>query len=189
MKHVFPLDWPSDQPVTPSNYRIAVPSTCKDGNGSAAARIGSALDNLGITNVEVSANLGVGRKDGLFLSGGAMGNPGAVLRFTFKKRAYVGAHPGTSIPLGYPAGLKTRRMRAQAHEFFDPIWKAKKLLVEQKPRSEREPGYNARNAAYAWLAQQLGISPSEAHISMMDAATCQRVIDLCVPILKRINTR
>lgn len=78
--------------------------------------------------------------------------------------AYVGCHPGTKNPLGYPAGPETRRARSSAHAAFDPIWKGKSL-----PRSK----------AYQWLGEALGIEPGETHISWMDAETARRVVTVC----------
>lgn len=88
--------------------------------------------------------------------------------------AYVGCHPGTSIPLGKPAGPETRSARSQAHAVFDALWKRK---------AERgDCGFGkARGKAYRWLAEQLGIDPTDCHISWFDAATCRRVVEVCAP--------
>lgn len=89
--------------------------------------------------------------------------------------AYVGCHPGTDIPLGYPAGPHTRRARSAAHAAFDPLWLAK----------SKQPGMTkgkARGLGYKWLAEALGIEPAACHISHMDAATAQRVVALCPKI-------
>lgn len=74
--------------------------------------------------------------------------------------AYCGCHKGTTKPLGYPCGPDTRKARSAAHAAFDPIW---------------QQGRMSRNAAYKWLAAQLGIEPKRCHIGMMDAATASRV--------------
>lgn len=78
--------------------------------------------------------------------------------------AYVGCHPGTANPLGYPAGPTTRMARSAAHAAFDPLWKSGKMR---------------RSQAYKWLAERLGIPASETHISWMDAATAKRVVAAC----------
>jgi hypothetical protein len=78
--------------------------------------------------------------------------------------AYVGCHKGTKNPLGYPAGDATRRARSAAHAAFDPLWKTRTM-----PRSE----------AYKWLADRLGQTAGETHISWMDAATARRVVEVC----------
>lgn len=78
--------------------------------------------------------------------------------------AYVGCHPGTTMPLGRLANAELRRAKQQAHAAFDPIWKSK-----DKKRGE----------AYEWLAGELGISKDNCHIGMFDVETCKRVIEIC----------
>lgn len=86
--------------------------------------------------------------------------------------AYCGCHPGTSIPLGAPAGPLTRRARNAAHDAFDPLWKAKALR-------DNLPNHVARGAAYLWLAAELGIDVKACHISHMNAADAMRVVEAC----------
>lgn len=86
--------------------------------------------------------------------------------------AWVGCHPGTDRPLGRLANAELRKAKMAAHAAFDPLWKAK----------QRRDGCSkgrARGKGYAWLADQLGIPPSECHIGMMDVATCRRVVAIC----------
>lgn len=73
----------------------------------------------------------------------------------------VGAHKDTRKPKGTMVGDDLRQWRIRAHAAFDGWWK--------------RHGHK-RNHAYRVLAQELGLS--EAHIGEMDAAGCQRVIDL-----------
>lgn len=84
--------------------------------------------------------------------------------------AYVGCHKkeggngdGTK-PLGRLANAELRAAKTRAHAAFDPLW--------------RERGMK-RRAAYAWLAEKLGVSKAECHIGMMDVETCERVIAAC----------
>lgn len=65
-----------------------------------------------------------------------------------------------------------RRLRNQAHSFFDPLWKAK---MKRDNCSQSE----ARNAAYNWLSLQMNIPRDRCHIAMFDEAECQRVIEIC----------
>lgn len=88
--------------------------------------------------------------------------------------AYVGCHAGTEIPLGYPAGSRTRRARADAHAAFDP-------LIARKMAKDKIAKGKARAAAYKWLAESLGIPGPACHIAHMDAAACARVVALCQP--------
>lgn len=89
--------------------------------------------------------------------------------------AYVGCHPDTDIPLGYPAGPITRRARSDAHAAFDPLWEAKQ-------RRDKVSKGKAREAGYSWLAEQLGIRRQDCHVSHFDAATARRVVEICKAI-------
>lgn len=78
--------------------------------------------------------------------------------------AYVGCHKRSkNTPLGRLANAELRHFKTNAHRYFDVIWKR---------------GYRSRTGAYAWLANQLGIKPSECHIGMFDVETCKEVARL-----------
>jgi hypothetical protein len=83
--------------------------------------------------------------------------------------AYVGAHPGTIIPLGTLADGKLREARKRAHSAFDHIW--------------RDKG-KSRGAAYRWLSEKLGVQRHACHIAWFDAATCARVVEFSTQYLK-----
>ncbi len=78
--------------------------------------------------------------------------------------AYVGVHKGSDKPLGCLANAELREWKKRAHAMFDPIWKSRKM---------------SRGAAYQWLAQQMGKTPSETHIGMFSVSECKRVIECC----------
>ena len=78
--------------------------------------------------------------------------------------AWVGVHRGTNKPLGRLANAELRDWKKQAHAAFDPLWQG---------------GRMKREAAYAWLAQQLSIHVNQTHIGMFDAAQCRQVIQIC----------
>lgn len=80
-------------------------------------------------------------------------------------KAWVGVHKGTDAPLGRLANAELRKWKKAAHAAFDPIWRRKIF-----PR---------RNAAYAWLSQQMGIPPEKTHIGMFDVERCKQVVSLC----------
>jgi len=80
--------------------------------------------------------------------------------------AWVGCHRGTITPLGRLADAQLRTWKVWAHEIFDRMVR-------------RKFGRDARSAGYAWLAEQLGINPTDCHVAMFDVATCQRVIAMC----------
>lgn len=85
--------------------------------------------------------------------------------------AWVGCHPGTTVPLGRLANAELRAAKQAAHAAFDPLWKA-------KARIENIPKGQARGAGYAWLAAQLGIDRAKCHIGEFDVETCKRVLDV-----------
>lgn len=86
--------------------------------------------------------------------------------------AYCGCHPGTTFPLGAPAGRDTRAARVAAHDAFDPMWKVKAVR-------DNLPPHVARQAGYLWLADALGVDVRDCHISHMTAAQAMRVVELC----------
>ncbi len=79
--------------------------------------------------------------------------------------AYVGCHPtGTGkSPLGRLANAELRRAKSDAHAAFDPLWRE---------------GSMSRHQAYKFLACELGIPASEAHIGMFDVPQCKRVVQI-----------
>jgi hypothetical protein len=60
--------------------------------------------------------------------------------------------------------IRSDDSRSRAHDAFDPLWRTGKM---------------SRNAAYRWLANELGLSREECHISLFDKDMCQRVINVC----------
>lgn len=85
--------------------------------------------------------------------------------------AKVGCHPGGHIPLGLPCGPATAEARARLHDVFDPFWRAE----VDRGRTR----HLARNAAYKWLARELGIRPEACHIGMMNLETATRAKEIC----------
>lgn len=85
--------------------------------------------------------------------------------------AYVGCHRGTERPLGGLANVELRLAKQQAHAAFDPLWKFHTWT----------DGYQTmtRDAAYEWLADQLGMSRADCHVGMFDVEQCQRVVEIC----------
>lgn len=72
--------------------------------------------------------------------------------------ALVGCHPGTNKPLGRLANAQLRRAKSRAHAAFDPLWRGKKR--------------GARSAAYAWLAEAMGLKGRDCHFGMMSERLC-----------------
>lgn len=93
--------------------------------------------------------------------------------------AYVGTHPGTCQPLGTPASNATRRARSEAHAHFDALYKE---VGRRKP-----DGGSPRKRAYRWLAAKMDLHIDDCHIGMMDAAQAARVVELCLPEMRRLG--
>jgi hypothetical protein len=96
--------------------------------------------------------------------------------------AYVGCHKAGAwtydavgrkvfsdgtLPLGRLANEELRAAKKRAHAQFDPLW-------NEQPRR-----YEARLAAYAWLAKALDIPVSDCHIGEFDVDMCARVVQVC----------
>lgn len=76
--------------------------------------------------------------------------------------SYVRVHPGTNVPMGVPANWKLRKLRNEAHHYFNQLYKR---------------GYMTKQDAYCWLADILCVPFSQAHIGYLGEYYCQKVID------------
>ena len=54
--------------------------------------------------------------------------------------------------------ILTCRARDRAHQSFDQLW--------------MPPGRMSRSVAYAWLANQMGVSRDKAHFSLFSVSEC-----------------
>lgn len=87
--------------------------------------------------------------------------------------AWVGTHKNSRFkPLGRMANAELRKWKMKAHGAFDPLWM-------EKQRREGCSKTKARKAAYAWMANEMGIRPSRCHIGMMDVDQCKLVVEIC----------
>lgn len=78
---------------------------------------------------------------------------------------YVGCHPNSTVPLGYPADSQTRKARSQLHDGrLDPIWKRHKT---KRARNEE------RNKVYAFLGKALNLLPGNCHVGMFTLEQCR----------------
>lgn len=89
-----------------------------------------------------------------------------------KCKATVSCHPGTSIPMGYMATSKTRKLRQEVHKVFDRLW------LE---------GWSSRDRAYRWLASQMHLTKHQAHISRFNSEQCRLAIKLCKERLEELK--
>jgi len=77
--------------------------------------------------------------------------------------AYVGLHPGTDLPLGTMADKVTRQARQQKRGFLTLI----------------DTGFGGdADAAYVWLAEQMGIDQKECHWGLFTLEQCNRAAQI-----------
>ena len=95
----------------------------------------------------------------------------------------VGCHPRTTTPLGTMATKAQRSARMAAHAAFDPLWQYKLARNPRMPKGE------ARRAAYAWLAGELGLDIERCHIALFDVPQCMRVVEVCATAWRRVVAR
>jgi hypothetical protein len=69
---------------------------------------------------------------------------------------------------------ETHQARQYAHRVFDSLWQS---------------GLVGRSRAYALLAQELGLTPEQCHMKIMDKATARRVPTAAHEIGKRLKGR
>ncbi len=89
--------------------------------------------------------------------------------------AYVGVHKGTDKPLGRLADAELRHWKRNGHNVFDPLW-------------QHGPFRGRRKAAYAWLAQQMGLPVEKTHFGMFDVAQCKAAINIIFDYLRGDRT-
>lgn len=86
-------------------------------------------------------------------------------------QAYIGLHPDTDLPLGVMAGRATVMARKEAKNAF--------------LRLTGSRFHYDRSAAYAWLAKEMGISPTVCHFGMFDEQEAKRAGQVCRDELER----
>ncbi|MDD5277700.1 MAG: zinc-finger-containing protein [Methylovulum sp.] len=92
---------------------------------------------------------------------------------------YVGCHPGTTNPLGTPAGPELRAARSALHDrVVDPLWRSAHLNAAYKNsdlvRGRKDICRAARSRVYEFLAARLHLTADECHVGMFDLETCKR---------------
>lgn len=98
-------------------------------------------------------------------------------------RGLCSAHPD-GTPQGTPADQKTRTARRLTHSVFDPLWQHAPVMScyaaePDDKKATRAIRYRARVRAYAWLADQLGMTEDECHIGLFDIETLRLAYRLC----------
>lgn len=89
-------------------------------------------------------------------------------------KAWVRAYSSspTHRPEGRLAKERLRGMRLNARKSFERLWRTD-FNYRGWPRQR------ARDAAYSWLAQEMGIDHRDCHIGFFDEVKTQIVIDIC----------
>ena len=67
--------------------------------------------------------------------------------------------------MGRRAYAVLRFWKLAEHAVFDPLWKYGRFRGH-------------RNAAYAWLAQKMGLPVEKTHIGMFDVGQCRKAIEI-----------
>jgi len=75
--------------------------------------------------------------------------------------AYVGVHPGTTVPLGTLADKETRQARKDVKPAFNRLW---------------QEGDMTRSQAYKRLAGKMDIPTNHCHISWFDSDQCYKAL-------------
>jgi hypothetical protein len=83
--------------------------------------------------------------------------------------AYCGVHKNTKKSLGRLANEKLRKLKKEAHEYFDMIWQSRLM---------------SRKNAYKLMSDKLNLPIEYTHIGMFSEKTCENVIYHSKQILK-----
>lgn len=87
---------------------------------------------------------------------------------------YVRTHPGTTMPVGTPANRELRHLRNEAHRHFDKLYRN---------------GLMSKQEAYLWLAAQLQVPLSQAHIGYLGEYYCTQVIEESKKLLEQNRSK
>lgn len=90
--------------------------------------------------------------------------------------AYVGCHPGTTEPLGFPAGPELRRARMFLHKRMDPLWQTADLTGGYGTLSQKDARavqVAARARIYRFLAACLKVDPERCHTAQFSLEQCR----------------
>ena len=93
-------------------------------------------------------------------------------------------YQNTTIGKGRAADAELRQWKKDAHAKFDKVWK-RKIRLENCSKKK------ARDFAYRWLSQQMGLEFGQCHIGWMKVEECRRVIEICdqLKVSEMLNAR
>jgi hypothetical protein len=95
---------------------------------------------------------------------------------TICEDTYVGCHPGTENPLGFPADAGLREARMMLHRRLDPIWKTADQCGAYTPESDqarKQIRRAARVRVYRFLADRMGLTEETCHTAMFTLEQCR----------------
>lgn len=96
---------------------------------------------------------------------------------TICENTYVGCHPGTENPLGFPADAALREARMMLHHSrIDPLWKTADRCGSYAPEDERarkQIQRAARVRVYRFLADRMGLTEETCHTAMFTLEQCR----------------
>lgn len=87
--------------------------------------------------------------------------------------AWVGTHESSQKPFGRLANKELRKLKSQAHNAFDALWRDYKIM--------------SRRRAYKWLAGRMQIKPKWCHIGQFNEEQCRKVIQVSMEKRKSLN--
>lgn len=91
--------------------------------------------------------------------------------------AYVGTHPDGS-PLGRLANHELRQHKMAVHAMFDPLWQNWKLAYPDMRAGDGKTRRLMRARAYAWLAEQMGMTAEDCHVGNFDVDQCRAAVSI-----------
>ena len=91
-----------------------------------------------------------------------------------KDPAYVGCHKGTTTPFGRAGNRTLRRLKMEAHEVFDRLWKE---------------GHMSRNEAYRRLGSVLDKHKRITHIGWFNETECIATTQWAEDLLKTLEAK
>lgn len=86
-------------------------------------------------------------------------------------RCTVACWPGRTST---PADAETRRLRADCHRAFDPLWKDGRLRDAFGAHANKQ---TRRHRAYEWLSRTVGVPFARAHFGMFNAEQCRTALE------------
>ncbi|POR42525.1 zinc-finger-containing protein [Methylobacterium sp. V23] len=96
---------------------------------------------------------------------------------TICEDTYVGCHPGTETPLGFPADAGLREARMLLHRNrIDPLWKGAPDCGAYRPESDaarKQIQRAARARVYRFLANRMGLTEEACHTGMFTVEQCR----------------